>query len=57
MKAGRIKLIDQTLLPGQVEYVYCGTVDKLAESIRTLKVRGAPGYWRCCGLWPLSGGH
>lgn len=42
MKGGRIKLIDQTLLPGEVEYVYCGTVDKLAESIRTLKVRGAP---------------
>jgi methylthioribose-1-phosphate isomerase len=35
-------LIDQALLPSEVAYVYCGTVDKLAESIRTLKVRGAP---------------
>lgn len=42
MKAGKIRLIDQTLLPGQVEYVYCGSVEQLADSIRTLKVRGAP---------------
>ncbi|HST05729.1 MAG TPA: S-methyl-5-thioribose-1-phosphate isomerase [Chloroflexia bacterium] len=42
LKGGTVRLIDQTLLPGRVEYVDCGSVEKLADSIRTLKVRGAP---------------
>jgi methylthioribose-1-phosphate isomerase len=42
LEEGAVRLVDQTLLPGRVEYVDCGTVEALADSIRTLKVRGAP---------------
>src|SRR5437867_3086801 len=37
-----LRLVDQTLLPLQLEYIYPRTVDELAEAIRGLKVRGAP---------------
>jgi methylthioribose-1-phosphate isomerase len=39
---GHLRLIDQTLLPGQLEYRDCRTVDEVWEAIRTLRVRGAP---------------
>jgi methylthioribose-1-phosphate isomerase len=39
---GTVRLIDQSLLPSQLGYVHCASVDELAEAIRTLKVRGAP---------------
>jgi methylthioribose-1-phosphate isomerase len=42
LTGGTVRLIDQTLLPARLEYVDCGTVDKLASCIRSLKVRGAP---------------
>ncbi len=42
LTGGTVRLIDQTLLPLRLEYVDCGTVEKLADCIRTLKVRGAP---------------
>src|SRR5438874_4565213 len=42
LTGGTVRLIDQTVLPGRLEYVDCGTVEKLAMCIRTLKVRGAP---------------
>lgn len=41
-KNNRIKLVDQTKLPGKFKYVYCGDIGKLWHAIRTLKVRGAP---------------
>ncbi len=39
---GYLRLIDQTLLPGRLEYRDCRTVEEVWEAIRTLRVRGAP---------------
>src|SRR3954464_11203039 len=39
---GFIRIIDQTLLPTQVEYRDCRTVEDVWEAIRALRVRGAP---------------
>ncbi|MBI3821142.1 MAG: S-methyl-5-thioribose-1-phosphate isomerase [Planctomycetes bacterium] len=39
---GHVRLIDQTLLPTQVAYRDCKTVEEVWEAIRTLRVRGAP---------------
>jgi methylthioribose-1-phosphate isomerase len=40
--AGFVRLIDQTLLPTELEYRDCRTVEEVWEAIRTLRVRGAP---------------
>jgi methylthioribose-1-phosphate isomerase len=37
-----VRLIDQTLLPGQLSFRDCTTIDDLAAAIRSLTVRGAP---------------
>ncbi len=39
---GHVRLIDQTLLPGQLEYRDCRSVEDVWEAIRSLRVRGAP---------------
>ena len=39
---GRVRLIDQRVLPERLEFVEPATVDELCEAIRTLAVRGAP---------------
>jgi methylthioribose-1-phosphate isomerase len=39
---GHLRLIDQTLLPAQVAYRECRTVEEAWEAIRSLRVRGAP---------------
>ncbi len=39
---GRIKLIDQTLLPNELKYVYCDDRESIYHAIKTLMVRGAP---------------
>ena len=39
---GHVRLIDQTLLPTQLEYRDCRTVEQVWEAIRVLRVRGAP---------------
>ena len=39
---GKVKLIDQTLLPNEVKYIYCDSVQSVWEAIKKLKVRGAP---------------
>ena len=41
-KRGRLKLIDQTRLPGKLVYVWCDTVEEVWDAIKRLKVRGAP---------------
>ena len=38
----RIRILDQTLLPGEESYRELETVDDVAEAIRKLRVRGAP---------------
>ncbi|RKX99461.1 S-methyl-5-thioribose-1-phosphate isomerase [Candidatus Poribacteria bacterium] len=39
---GWIELIDQTLLPNELKYIACRTVEEVWEAIKTLRVRGAP---------------
>jgi methylthioribose-1-phosphate isomerase len=39
---GYVRLVDQTLLPVQVEYRDCRTVEEVWEAIKVLRVRGAP---------------
>ncbi|MEK7789085.1 MAG: S-methyl-5-thioribose-1-phosphate isomerase, partial [Planctomycetota bacterium] len=39
---GRIRLIDQTLLPNELKYVYCDDIKSIWHAIKTLMVRGAP---------------
>src|SRR3989338_3148579 len=41
-KNGKIKLIDQTKLPGRFEYIYIDNLKGLWHAIKVLKVRGAP---------------
>jgi len=41
-EAGFVRLLDQTLLPTQVLYRDCHTIEEIWEAIRTLRVRGAP---------------
>jgi methylthioribose-1-phosphate isomerase len=42
LSGGTLRLVDQTLLPSQLEYINCRSIEELAGAIRTLKVRGAP---------------
>ncbi len=39
---GRVELIDQTRLPGELAYARCETPEAVWQAIRTLQVRGAP---------------
>jgi methylthioribose-1-phosphate isomerase len=39
---GCVRMIDQRLLPGRLEFLEARTVDGLCDAIRTLAVRGAP---------------
>lgn len=39
---GRIEMIDQTLLPGELTYLHVEDVGTVFEAIRSLRVRGAP---------------
>ncbi|MGE0354342.1 MAG: S-methyl-5-thioribose-1-phosphate isomerase [Gemmatimonadales bacterium] len=40
--SGAVRILDQTLLPGEVVHRELGTVPEVAEAIRQLRVRGAP---------------
>jgi methylthioribose-1-phosphate isomerase len=40
--AGKVEILDQTLLPEREQILEIGTVEELAEAIRSLRVRGAP---------------
>ncbi|MCK4267769.1 MAG: s-methyl-5-thioribose-1-phosphate isomerase, partial [Actinomycetia bacterium] len=39
---GKVRMIDQTLLPREEKYIDLDTVDDVASAIKTMKVRGAP---------------
>jgi methylthioribose-1-phosphate isomerase len=41
-KNGRIRYVDQTLLPAKLKYVDCRSLKKLWKAIKTLEIRGAP---------------
>ncbi|RLS41938.1 MAG: S-methyl-5-thioribose-1-phosphate isomerase, partial [Planctomycetota bacterium] len=40
--SGHLELVDQTLLPGRLEWIACRDVPTLIEAIKSLRVRGAP---------------
>jgi methylthioribose-1-phosphate isomerase len=39
---GRMRLIDQRVLPARIEYIACVSADDVANAIRSMVVRGAP---------------
>ncbi|MDI6606813.1 MAG: S-methyl-5-thioribose-1-phosphate isomerase, partial [Candidatus Omnitrophota bacterium] len=49
-KKGCIKLIDQTKLPGKLEYLYVRDLKALWQAIKLLKVRGAPALGAAAAL-------
>jgi methylthioribose-1-phosphate isomerase len=52
---GFVRLIDQTLLPTQLEYRDCRTVEEIWEAIRMLRVRGAPAIGIAAAMGILLG--
>ena len=40
--AGHLEILDQTSLPGRLEWRSCRDIDAVVEAIRSLRVRGAP---------------
>jgi methylthioribose-1-phosphate isomerase len=52
---GKVKLIDQTLLPGEFKYIYCENVDQVWEAIKVLRVRGAPAIGIAAALGTVLG--
>src|SRR5262249_18120986 len=52
---GFVRLIDQTLLPTEVAYRDCRTVEEVWEAIRTLRVRGAPAIGIAAALGVVVG--
>jgi methylthioribose-1-phosphate isomerase len=51
----RVRMIDQTLLPLEVNYLELGTLDEMAHAIRTLQVRGAPAIGVAAGMGMVLG--
>jgi methylthioribose-1-phosphate isomerase len=41
-EAGEVKLLDQTLLPGETVFLQINTIEGMVEAIQALRVRGAP---------------
>ena len=39
---GAVRMIDQRVLPGRLQFLECRTVDEVCDAISTLAVRGAP---------------
>jgi methylthioribose-1-phosphate isomerase len=49
-KGDHIRLLDQTLLPRQEEYIEIRSVDQMCDAIRRLAVRGAPAIGVAAGM-------
>ena len=41
-KNGKVRIVDQRLLPGELKFIYCPDVKSLWRAIKILQVRGAP---------------
>ena len=52
---GRIRLIDQTLLPNEFKQIYCDDVECVWEAIKSLRVRGAPAIGIASALGAVLG--
>jgi len=42
-----IKMIDQTLLPGELKTIKCKNIAEVCEAIQSLRIRGAPALGAC----------
>ena len=52
---GKIKIIDQTQLPGRFKYVYINNLRELRQAIKTMQIRGAPALAAAAGLGVFLG--
>lgn len=52
---GRLRIVDQTVLPSSFTLVYLDTLEAVWEAIRSLKVRGAPAIGVCAAFGVLTG--
>lgn len=52
---GRAKLVDQTLLPTEFEFIYCDDIETMWEAIKVLRVRGAPAIGIAAGFGTVLG--
>ena len=41
-KRNKLKIIDQTLLPRKLRFIYCDSLESVWKAIRRMKIRGAP---------------
>ncbi|MDH4079558.1 MAG: S-methyl-5-thioribose-1-phosphate isomerase [Nitrospira sp.] len=56
-KNGAVRLLDQSKLPGAVEFLDCRDYQTVADAIRTLKVRGAPAIGVTAAMGVALGAH
>lgn len=56
-KNGAVRLLDQSKLPGTVEFLDCQDYQAVADAIRTLKVRGAPAIGVTAAMGVALGAH
>mgnify|MGYP001252277310 CR=1 FL=1 len=56
-KEGAVRLLDQSKLPGIVEFLDCRDYRTVADAIRTLKVRGAPAIGVTAAMGVALGAH
>jgi methylthioribose-1-phosphate isomerase len=54
-RAGRLSILDQTLLPGECRYRDLDSVEAVWEAIKQLRVRGAPAIGVCAAFGVLVG--
>ena len=54
---GHLRLIDQTLLPGEFVQIDCGDMPTVWEAIKSLRVRGAPAIGVAAGFGAILGGQ
>ena len=52
---GRVKMIDQTLLPTEFKHIHCSDLESVWEAIKMLRVRGAPALGCAGGLGTIIG--
>lgn len=52
---GRIRLVDQTLLPNELKYVFCDDKEGIYHAIKTLMVRGAPAIGIAAAMGTVAG--
>lgn len=52
-REGVLRIIDQTRLPGEFQYVDLNTIERVWDAIKTLKVRGAPAIGICAAFGVL----